>query len=91
MGGRTEGNEAHPFLDQPQCVFEAFISCHLVVLVGLHVEVCDVVHHLQHRNKPRKDNLYTALKQTNLISPDCNIYCSSLRFFTVFVSGSVIL
>lgn len=53
-------------MDQPQCVFEAFISCRLVVLVRLHVEVCDVVHHLQHRSNPRKDILYTSLKQTEV-------------------------
>lgn len=37
----------HPSLDHTQSLFKTHVFGRLVVVVGLHVECCDVIHHLQ--------------------------------------------
>lgn len=63
---------AHPRMDHPQCLFEALITCFLVVVVGLHVELCDIIHHLQHNNKLENKEMTVAfsfsLKLTKITS-----------------------
>lgn len=55
----NEADNAHPGLNHPQSLFQSLISCHLEVIVGLHVERCDIVHHLQHSSKPGTIILFT--------------------------------
>lgn len=37
----------HPSLDHTQSLFKTHVFGRLVVIVGLQVECCDVIHHLQ--------------------------------------------
>lgn len=46
---------AHPSLDDAQSLFESWVFARLVGIVGLLVECCDVIHHLQTETQHRCD------------------------------------
>lgn len=80
-GGWNGADVAHPMLNQLQYLFEALISWRLVLIVGLHVACCDIVHHLQHQNEPGKDQHSKVTQLHSAFYIFTNISYCSLFFF----------
>lgn len=64
----------HPSLDHTQSLFKTHVFGRLVVIVGLQVECCDVIHHLQ-----------TVRDNTDVILPSYPLLCSLFCMFLIYV------
>lgn len=82
-GGWNGADVAHPMLNQLQYLFEALISRRLVLIVGLHVACCDIVHHLQHQNER------STLKSDTASFCPLYLYQHFILFFVFFVISSL--
>lgn len=58
---------AYPSVNHSQCLFEALVFCVREFIVGLHVERCYIMHHLDHSSETRKEIiLYFTYSQKKL-------------------------